>query len=162
MLRSILAIGVLLALAPAAAVAQGPISGIQTIDFGTGCGFGNTPIVAFYGFDALNSNLEVKVTANPGCCNTFFQGIYLMYGQNPLPPSPLTLPNPPFFLGCNLYIIPDVADGMHPGMKATIPVPPNPILIGQTFDVQVLGQWFTTIGFTLDFGVSQATSIMFV
>jgi hypothetical protein len=136
-----------------------PITGIQTADYGFGSGWVQ-PMAASYGWDQISGSLIVKVTSF-SCCNTFFQGFYLMYGQNPAPP-PIALPTPPFWDGSFLFIIPDVAVGLYSGNSASIPVPPDPLLVGQTFELQALGQWFTTINFSTDYGVSQATSLTFL
>lgn len=143
--------------------AQGPghpISGIQTSDYGTGSGF-LQPMVASYGWNGATGSLEIKIQAF-SCCNTYYQGFYLLYGQAPPMPPAFSLPSPPFFAGSLLYALPDAITNYLPGNAASLPIPANPVLVGQTFYVQVIGEWFTTIGFTTDFGISQGTKVTFV
>jgi hypothetical protein len=136
----------------------GPISGIQTSDYGTGSGW-IQPMTATYSWDDPSNSLIVKTQAF-SCCNTYYQGFYLLYGHQALP-SPFPLMTPPFWDGSNLYILPDDAIGFFTGSVATIPIPPDPLLVGVEFHLQCLGQWFTTIGFSTDYGMSQATKLMF-
>lgn len=161
MKASIFAAAVLVASSFASAGRFGghPISGIATSDTGQASGF-IQPMTAKYAWDSQQGALVVQVNS-AGCCNTFFTGFYLLYGQSLLP-FPLALASPPFWADSNLYIFPDDAIGFLPGNMASIPVPPDPALVGQTFFLQALGTWFTTINFSTDYGVSQATKLTFL
>jgi hypothetical protein len=159
-----LAIPIFLAIAAVAAPraasrAAGLITGIQTTDYGTGSGW-IQPMAAAYGWDDPNSSLVVKVQAM-SCCNTYYQGFYFIFGSQLLP-TPFDLPSPPFWGGSNLYFLPDNALGFFSGNTTSIPIPQVPWLVGATFQVQCLGQWFTTIGFTTNYGMSQGTSLTFI
>ncbi|MFN0207355.1 MAG: hypothetical protein ACKVS6_13705 [Planctomycetota bacterium] len=150
--------------APESSAQVGPvpvcsISGFTTIDYGQGSGFIG-PMVAHYSFNAADCAIDIKIEA-PSCCNTYFQGFYLMFGTTPLPPGAFPLPSPPFWSGSDLLIIPDDAIGLFPGNTGSVMIPPNPQLPGMTFYLQNLGVYFTTIGFSTDYGVSQGTAITF-
>jgi hypothetical protein len=162
MIRTLVSGLVLLGIAfapPAVQGPGGPISGIATSDFGAGSGW-IQPMSATYGFDVATQSLVIKTQAF-SCCNTFYQGFYLMYGSQPLSP-PFALPSPPFWSGSDLWILPDNATGFFSGTSGSVAIPPVPSLVGSTFFLQCLGQWFTTIGFSTDYGVSQATQITFL
>lgn len=137
-----------------------PCSGITTIDYGQGSGFIG-PMVAHYGFDAANCAIDIKIET-PSCCNTYFTSFYLMVGSAPLPPGAFPLPSPPFWDGSDLLIIPDDVVGPFSGNTASVMIPPNPQLPGMTFYLQDLGVYFTTIGLSTNYGVSQGTAITFL
>lgn len=162
---SMLQIGALMALASPLASAQilpgpvgCPVNGFSTSDYGTGSGF-IAPMQAFYGFDGANCEVDIKIQA-ASCCNTYFVEFYLMYGENPLAPG-FPLPEPPFWTGSELLILPDAIEGPFSGNTGDVAIPNNPLLPGMTFYLQALGVWFTTIGFSYDYGVSQGTKLTF-
>ena len=140
-----------------AADAQCPINGITTTDVGTGTGF-LAPSVLNLGFDSATCELLVFIDA-PSCCNTFLASHFVGIGSLLLPaPVPL---RGPFLPGSELLILPNFIFGPSAGATSTIPVPPSPTLIGQTFVGQAVPVFFTTIGFSTDLAVTQAVQFTF-
>lgn len=148
----LLALGAL----PSFAQAQGcPFTSIATSDFGIGTGFLAAPFLKV-DLDAANCSLPMSTTA-PACCNTFFTEQFLAVGVGTFP-SGLPLPEPLFMPGSLLYVDPFDILGPHPPGDFIVPLPPVPGLIGVPIHVQAIPVFFTTIGFTTEFGVSQAVT----
>jgi hypothetical protein len=147
----------------ASASAQGtvcPISGISTLSYGAGCGYFDEPKLSL-GFDTADCALELKITALQ-CCNTFITEHFLVYGlASPLPVA-FELPAPPWFSGCFLYFIPIDAIGPFQGTSSKIKIPADPNFVGQSFELQAVPVYFTTIGMTIDFGITQAIHMTFL
>ncbi len=121
-----------------------PISGIQTTPFGNPQGFGGNHVFEL-GWDASSCSLTMKVEQDP-CCfigNYYLTGAFLMYGDA-IFFQPVVLP-PPFY-GHPLYILPIDVLGPLPAGTTSIPVPPDPALVGRTFQFQAIAQFLFTLG----------------
>ncbi|TAH37072.1 MAG: hypothetical protein EYC70_08825 [Planctomycetota bacterium] len=158
-MRSIFLLPVLLvgSFAPAAAAQGCVISGVTTLDFGQGCGFGSPPQMKI-GYDAGSCALEVDITAF-GCCNYFPAGHILTLGQELR--APVSLPSPPFMAGCLQLISMRERTAEQPGLSSRYGVPQSPSLIGRTIDFQAAVRWFDTISFISDYGVTQGVHVTF-
>jgi len=157
MIRSILAFSLAATLA-ASASAQCVVSGVTTTDFGAGSGF-LAPAALFVGADTASCSLEWKLDA-PTCCNTFVSQHFLVFGTAV---DPVGLPlGAPFYAGSNWHIgAPLVALGPFPGTTGSAPIPPDPAFVGLALSSQAVLDYFTTIGLTHDFGVSQGVLVQF-
>jgi hypothetical protein len=140
------------------ASAQCPIQDIALSPFGEGAGlFPDNPPVWKLGFDKANCAIEYKIDAF-ACCNTFVSQNFVAVGTAPLD-APLPLA-PPFVQKAQLFVQLDAIFGPGVGTGGTIPLPPNKNLVGQTVFVQSAVVYFTTIGMTIDVGVTPAFKLL--
>lgn len=130
--------------------AQCPFSSVDTTDIGTGVGFLTPPTLSL-SVDATTCTLGVDVAAT-GCCNTFPAGQFLAVGQN-VYFTPIQLP-PPFYAGSEIFFVPISIFGPL-SLSADIALPNDASLAGQYFFAQSAVAYFTTIGMTIDWGVTQ-------
>jgi hypothetical protein len=144
-------------LAPPADAQGCPIAGITTLDVGTGTGF-LAPAELALAFDAATCTVQVQIDA-PACCNTFLSQHLVALG-NALSPNPISLRGI-FLPGSEAHLVPIQLLGPFGGGASSIAVPPNPALVGQSFVLQGVPVFFTTIGFDFDFGVTQAVVLSF-
>lgn len=147
-----------LALTSSAQTGACPLTGITTTDVGVGTGL-LQPTIMGLGFDSTLCELMMKFDA-PTCCNVFVTQHWFGLGTN-LVPGGIPL-GPPFYPGSLLYLgAPLSIFGPSPGLTSSIAVPASPGLVGATFPVQAVLEFFTTIGFTYDYGMSQAMLLTF-
>ena len=140
--------------------ADGPciFSGITTTDFGSGSGF-LAPSLAVYGFDSTTCSLVWKIDA-PTCCNVLVTANFLAVGSSV---DPIGVPlGPPFYSGSSFHLGGlGFILGPFTGYTGGVLLPSDPALIGLALPVQGIVEFFTTIGFTYDYGVTQGTLITF-
>jgi len=135
----------------------GPISGIVTSDFGTPAGLGEPPIVHL-GWDAANHGLTVKITTLSGQSAPIADH-FMAYGQALLP-TPYPLPAPFWVPGSELYPLPIDVLGPYVGDTSLIPVPADPLLIGQVFFLQGIPEYAVAAPFPV-YGATQGVKLQF-
>ena len=141
---------------PASAQGACTFGSLATGDFGLGSGF-LVPSTITYGLDTTNCALEWKVDA-PACCNVFVTQHFLAIGSQV---DPVGIPlGSPFLPGTNLHIGPAISlVGAFPGVTGAVGLPADPSLIGVTIPTQAAVEFFTTIGLTLDYGLTQGVTL---
>ena len=160
MQRTISAFALALALAfPTAHAAGGgtacPFSGLQQVDVGVGTGF-LQPSQLQLALDAATCAVTVDVDA-PVCCNVLVTQHFLVLGGSVDPVgTPL---GAPFLSGSLLHVAPILQVFAAPGVQSSVALPANPALIGVPLPLQAGVEFFTTIGLTFDYGVTQAAVV---
>ena len=145
MLRTLIIVLSTFALALSAEGQQCPFSGITLNGFGTGTGTCADSVLNA-SLDTSACRVDFDFQPEPFICgNVFLSHNILLVGASPLP-QPFALSNP-FLPGSNLYVAPVQAFGPFPGGKASLPVPPEAILIGQSLTFQSVPFYFSTIPF---------------
>ncbi|MFY9341420.1 MAG: hypothetical protein WAT39_02945 [Planctomycetota bacterium] len=140
----------------AAVTAQCPFAGVAQQANGLGCNpvFGSPPTVAV-ALDTVNCLLNVTVAAFPGCCNTFLVGRMLVLGD-----QPAAVPLPWIGPGCTLFANPVILLYQPTAAGATFVLTlPTAALPPLTFWLQGGAHYFTTIGLTHDFALSNGSQI---
>lgn len=133
-------------------------TGVITEDFGSGCGFLAPPKLTI-SFTPGDCTLDFDIDA-PTCCNTFVTSHWLLIGSRL--PSPVGLNSPPFLTGCQLWVSPFLIIGPLPGTSTSILLPPILPITPITVDIQAVPVYFTTIGFTTDFGITQGVDLTLI
>ncbi|HKE02090.1 MAG TPA: hypothetical protein VKE69_13825 [Planctomycetota bacterium] len=119
---------------PAFAQSAHPIAGVSTTDFGHGAGpLGPTSLAV--GFDAASGSLQIAVDGPEDGSGSIWQHA-LLYGISP--DIEMALPSPPWTTDAVLYFVPMDALGPFDGKESSIPIPPNPALVGVTLQLQAL------------------------
>ncbi len=135
-----------------------PISGFTSQNYGQGCGaFPGAPPTLKLGWDAAGCAIDVQVSALQ-CCNTWVSQHWILYGQSG--PVGFALPEPFWFTGCFLWLVPIDALPGAPGTQSKIVVPTNPALVGQTFQLQAMLE-YVTFGQFDAFGMTDAVQLTF-
>jgi hypothetical protein len=138
------------------APAQCTVANVAFTAYGAGCNtvFAGTPPALSGQWDPTSCTLSVTLSGFSGCCNTFLQQRILWAGLAPAQ-QPLPFIGP----GCTLLAQPDVI-AMFPtaaGNTFSFTLPPG--FPAVTFYMQGANQYFTTIGLTTDFELSQGLQI---
>jgi hypothetical protein len=134
------------------------VTGVSTSDYGAGTGF-LQPSGLYYGFDPSICSLVWKLDA-PTCCNVFVAQHWIVIG-NAVDPVGLPLGGP-FYPGSVWHVgAPLFALGPIPSTTGQVQLPPDPALIGLSLPTQAVLDFFTTIGMTHDFGMSQGVELKF-
>lgn len=148
--QPLLASLLLVAALAGAATAQCTVNGVTFTSYGVGCAtvFGNAPSLSG-AFNASACTVTYTVNDFSGCCNTFLQVRFLVFGVQQISQA-LPWIGP----GCNLLVTPDVIiqAPASAGNQFTFTLPPG--IPPLTVHAQAADQYFTTIGFTTDFQVT--------
>lgn len=135
--------------------AQCTVNGINFTSYGSGCNavFGVVPSLVG-SFDAANCSLTLTINDFPGCCNTYLVQRSLAFGL-----LPTNTPLPWIAPGCTLFVQPDLLYTFpsSAGNTFTFPIPPG--LPALTVYAQGADQYFTTIGLTTDFALTNGLAI---
>lgn len=139
----------------AAGHAQCTVNGINFTSYGAGCNavFGVVPSLVG-SFDAANCALTLTINDFPGCCNTYLVQRSLAFGF-----LPANTPLPWIAPGCTLLAQPDLLYSFpsSAGNTFTFPLPPG--LPALTIFAQGADQYFTTIGLSTDFALTNGLAI---
>lgn len=146
-----------------AAAQCGNVSAVSFTPYGQGCSVVTPAAPTLTGvYDPNACTVTLTLSAPPTCCNVFLQTQVLAIG---LAPANLAIPglNP----GCNLLLDPAqiflVQQGPPPGGGTfSVTIPPGSTLAGLTVYAQGMNVYFTTIGFTTDFELSQGLQVDFL
>jgi hypothetical protein len=145
--RAALLLTALLAALPLGAQCSN-LSGVSFGPYGAGCtGFNVVPAITG-SYDSQACTVSFTLTHSVSCCNTYLNRRVIVFGA-----APVQVPIP--FLTCDLLVSPDVLVEILPTGSDTFVFPiPNVPLAGLTLYVQGANVFFTTIGFTYDYEVS--------
>jgi hypothetical protein len=138
------------------ALAQCPFSGLSASSYGQGCNpvFSSNQITLSGSLDFNACSLDITVDGFGGCCKTFVAGRLLVLGD-----QPASVPLPQFGAGCTLLVNPAVIL-FEPGSSvAGFSLPLANAMPPLTLYAQGSVLYFTTIGLTLDFALSQGTQV---
>jgi hypothetical protein len=135
-----------LTLALGTAAVQGPpcpFSGLTKVEYGPGGPPFDYPKFELT-LDPAGCTLETKFVPDPNRIigNYYLTGNFLIYGDFPLTPG-LPLGEP--FFGFELLVLPLDVLGPFPGNAASLPVPPDPLLLGRTFYFQDIARYMYTL-----------------
>ncbi|MEM7308994.1 MAG: hypothetical protein AAF682_20085 [Planctomycetota bacterium] len=127
-------------------------SDLSTADFGAGSGLLQPSVIGF-GLNPSACTLEWKIDA-PTCCNVLVSQHFLVVGTAQDPVGVKL--GPPFFAGSALHVgTPAFVLGPFAGQTGGVPLPPDPALVGNPLPVQGVVEFFTTIGLTVEYGMTQ-------
>jgi hypothetical protein len=143
---------VLILAAPVAAQCSN-LAGVAFTPYGTGCtALFQAPVVSG-SYDAAACTISFTLTHSPSCCNTYLFRRILIFGG-----APVQVPIP--FLSCDLLVVPEtIMEFLPTGSDVfTLPIPNVP-LAGLTLYLQGANVFFTTIGLSYDFEVSNGLQI---
>lgn len=140
------------------ATAQCSWSSVSVSTYGQGCNaaFPGQPLSIAASLDVSQCQLDIDVTAFPGCCNAFLIGRVLVLGL-----GQISVPAPQIGAGCTLLASPDVVL-YQPSSAGSGPFElpfANATLPPVTVYAQATGLYFTTFGLTFDWGTSAGASI---
>jgi hypothetical protein len=129
------------------------LAGVSYVPYGSGCtALFQTPALTG-AYDPVACTVSFTLTHSPSCCNTYLWKRVLAFGS-----SPAQIPIP--FLTCDLLVVPDVILEFTPTGSDTFVFPiPNVPLAGLTLYLQGANVFFTTIGFTYDYEVSNGLQV---
>jgi hypothetical protein len=133
-------------------------TGVDTEDFGAGCGFLAPPVLTI-DFTEGDCTLDFAIDA-PTCCNTFVTGHWLLVGTGL--PTPAGLNSPPFLPGCQLWVDPFLVIGPLPLTSTSIVLPPILPITPITVQIQAVPVFFTTIGMSTDLGTTQGVDLTLI
>jgi hypothetical protein len=138
------------------ALAQCQFTGLSASTYGQGCNpvFNNSPITLSGSLDINACSLDITVGGFAGCCNTFTAGRLLVLGD-----QPASVPLPQFGAGCTLLVNPAVILFAPGASVSQFSLPLSNALPPLTVYAQGSVLYFTTIGLTLDFALSEGTQI---
>jgi hypothetical protein len=141
-----------LAVVPAASQCSN-LAGVAFTPYGAGCSaLSQTPVLGG-SYDPVACAVSFTLTHSPSCCNTYLNRRVLAFGV-----APVQVPIP--FLTCDLLVTPDVILEILPTGSDTFVFPlPNAPLAGLTLYLQGANVFFTTIGFSYDYEVSNGLQI---
>lgn len=137
------------------AMAQCPFASVSTQSYGQGCNpvFGTNPTLSVT-LDAANCRVQVAVNAFPGCCNTFLRTYLLAIGF-----QQVSIPVPQIGPGCTLLVQPTALLIQPSAGGATFSLGLPPILPPLGFVAQGAAHYFTTIGFSDDFALTDGAQV---
>ena len=111
------------------------------------------------GWDVSACRLQVEIDTLT-CCNVYLKEHFVGI-SGALLPVPLVLGRP-FLDGSLLHILPRRVFGPFAGRTSSLPVPPDPSLVGFTFAAQAVPVFFTTNGLRTDYGITQGVEVRFL
>jgi hypothetical protein len=122
-----------------------PFAGIQTANFAYDPDAYTTWSM---GWSPEKCSVVLQMIKNPNIFigNYYLVEHYLIYGQQRLDP-PFTIGEP--FYG-DLLVLPDDILGPFPGGSSDLAVPPDPALVGLTFEFQAIATFITTVHFPIE------------
>jgi hypothetical protein len=147
-------------LAASGAGAQCLIAGLSLAPYGSGCSFAFGVPALSASFDPAACSATVSVNAAGGCCNTFLVSRALAVGL-----TPVSFPLPFIGAGCDLLTSADLFILEQPssaGPDFVFDFAPGVWLWGLTVYVQGAAHYFTTIGFTHDYNLTDGLAVTFL
>lgn len=144
-----------LAMSVSCAVAQCPFQTVAVQTYGQGCNavFAALPTLTF-ALDASACQLTANVSSFPGCCNTFRVGSLLALGD-----QPVNVPLPQFGPGCTLLASPAILLFVPNAAGTSFALNLPPALPPLTFHGQGGVLYFTTIGLSYDFALTEGAQV---
>jgi hypothetical protein len=129
------------------------LAGVLFTPYGSGCTGLNLAPTLSGSYSAGNCAVSFTLNHSFSCCNTYLNRRVLVFGA-----SPVQVPIP--FLTCDLLVTPDVIVEILPTGSDTFVFPiPNAPLAGLVLYVQGANVFFTTIGFSYDYEVSNGLQV---
>ncbi len=136
------------------AASQCFIGGVNFTNYGQGCTpFFTAPQISGQ-FDAASCTLTFSLTSSPSCCNTYLVERFFVFGVLQAA-QPLPFLGPGCFSWTSADLI--VAQPSSAGGDLAVLLPPA--AVGLTFYAQGANHFFTTIGFTHDYELSQGLRV---
>jgi hypothetical protein len=137
------------------ALAQCPFTSVSTQSYGQGCNpvFATNPTLAV-ALDAASCRVQLTVNAFPGCCNTFLRTYLLAIGF-----QQASIPVPQIGPGCTVLVQPTALLIQPSTAGATFSLGLPPIVPPLGFVAQGAAHYFTTIGFSDDFALTDGAQV---
>ena len=130
---------------------------IDVSTYGAGCSVFFTPPELSGAGDSSACTLDLTLTVPPACCNVFAVGRILIVGV-----TPTSLPIPELGPTCNLLVEPLIFVPLSIEPETiTFSIPSSLSLVGVSVFTQGAVEYFTTIGFTTDFTLTNGMRIDF-
>lgn len=162
MLRSIVlgiaALGATLSSVMAQSTCNGP-SAVGLSAYGATCTFFGSPATLGGSYDQQTCTLTLRLSSPQTCCNTFLRDQAILIGASPIIPglpSPILLPGCEFAVNPFVVLPPQGGPGPLQG-QWQLRLPTTPIAF--SVYAQGVNQFFTTIGFSNDFQLSNGLQI---
>ncbi len=145
-----------LVVTPLRAPAQCTVMSVAFTPYGTGCNpvfATQTPMLSGR-WDPQTCSVTLTITAFSGCCNTYLRDRLFVLGA-----QQTRVPLPFLGIGCTLWASPDIVIPLtsSAGASLTLAVPPG-LPPGSIYG-QGLVHYFTTIGFSDDFALTQGLDL---
>ncbi|HGY90823.1 MAG TPA: hypothetical protein ENK43_06605 [Planctomycetes bacterium] len=130
------------------------IGGVNFTNYGQGCTPFFSPPQISGQFDPASCTLTFSLTSSPSCCNTYLVERFFVFGLfQAAQPLPFLGPGCVSYTSADLIVVqPNSAGG-----DLSVLLPPS--AIGITFYAQGANHFFTTIGFTHDYELSQGLRV---
>ncbi len=136
------------------ATSQCFIGGVNFTNYGQGCTPFFSPPQISGQFDPASCTLTFSLTNSPSCCNTYLVERFFVFGlQQAAQPLPFLGPNCFSWTSADLIVV----QSNSAGGDLAVLLPPG--AVGLTFYAQGANHFFTTIGFTHDYELSQGLRV---